>query len=440
MALARVLHRVCFLWFAAASLAAFGAMKVLTRLARVGRRPVRVPPRRILLLPHDPPAQSGTRYRFLAWAERLGKRGVRVDVGFPLTDGEMRRLYGPSAPRMEWLAALTFARRFRQVIAAARYDAVIVGRNAFPRYPYGGPVMDRLLAAVNPRTFLDLDDAIWAYPAPPRGRGPAAALLRRLTDTRRPLRAMALVHGVLAGNAFLLARARRTNPNARLLPTCVDPDRVPVRRHAPSARPVVGWIGTPGNLRHLDLAAPALARLAGRRRFVLRVVSSRAWTRPGVPVENAAWSAEREAREVAAFDVGIMPLIPGPAAEGKCGLKLLQYAAAGVPAVASPVGVNREIVRPGETGFLAAGDAEWEEALDRLLGDHRLRARLGAAARDDARRRWSYDAWEPALLDALGLRSGRSPWRGERGAGEGRASRSGGGGTRAPRGAADPRG
>jgi glycosyltransferase involved in cell wall biosynthesis len=217
---------------------------------------------------------------------------------------------------------------------------------------------------------------------------------------------MGIVKGVLAGNRHLAEHARSRNPAVTLLPTCVDPDAVPARTHGPSDRPVVGWIGTPGNLAHLAAAAPALAALAHEASFVLRIVSSEPWDHPGVPVESVPWSARSEAEEIARFDVGIMPLRPTPDAEGKCGLKLLQYAAAGVPAVATPIGVNREIVRPGETGFLAEDDAGWEGALRRLLADAGLRGRLGRNARTDARERWSYDAWEPELLRALG--AGRS--------------------------------
>jgi glycosyltransferase involved in cell wall biosynthesis len=217
---------------------------------------------------------------------------------------------------------------------------------------------------------------------------------------------MAIAHGVAAGNGTIAARARGLNRRVHVVPTCVDPDAVPFRRHEETATPVIGWIGTPGNLRHLVGIVPALRRLGAERPVRLRVVSSVPFDLPGIRVQNVRWSAQEEARHVASFDVGLMPLEASPATEGKCGLKLLQYAAAGVPAVASPVGVNQRIVRHGETGFLAESQEEWTDALRDLLDDADLRARLGAAARDDARRRWSYDVHEPAFLAALGIEPG----------------------------------
>ena len=76
-----------------------------------------------------------------------------------------------------------------------------------------------------------------------------------------------------------------------------------------------------------------------------------------------------------------MPLPDDEVSRGKCGLKALQCMATGRPVVASPVGVNSEIVRDGENGFLASSTDEWVDALSRLAADGPLRARLGRTAR-----------------------------------------------------------
>jgi len=396
--LRRWLDRATFALAGLFFLVGFGIVRILVLLARLGRRRESdAPVRRILMLPHDPVDQAGTRYRILAWAERLRARGVFVRVAPPNTPGEIRALYGTRPQRMELLSIVTFVRRVLQVLGASRYDLVVFARAAFPRFPWGGPELERLLVAVQPRCWLDIDDALWAYPPPPRGLGPVPVVPDR-TD-----RTFELVRGVLAGNAHLAERASRSCPNVHVILTCVDPDAVPTRTHRAQASPVVGWIGTPGNLRHLVGIVPALRRAGDHRAIRLRVVSSTPFDLPGIRVENVRWSAEIEAASVAGFDIGLMPLEEGPAFEGKCGLKLLQYAAAGVPAVASPVGVNAQIVRAGETGILASTEDEWEAALRSLHSDPDMRARMGAAAREDARRRWSLDAWEDRFLAALGV-------------------------------------
>jgi glycosyltransferase involved in cell wall biosynthesis len=81
------------------------------------------------------------------------------------------------------------------------------------------------------------------------------------------------------------------------------------------------------------------------------------------------------------FDIGIMPLPDAPWERGKCGYKLIQYMACGLPVVASPVGANVEIVENGVNGELAGTSLEWEQALERLVGDAVLRGRMGRAGR-----------------------------------------------------------
>jgi glycosyltransferase involved in cell wall biosynthesis len=138
----------------------------------------------------------------------------------------------------------------------------------------------------------------------------------------------------------------------------------------------------PGNLPYLARAEEALRRLAQRRPGLrLVVVSERAPASFAAPIEFRPWSKETEAAALAACDVGIMPLDDDDWTRGKGGFKLLQYMAAGLPTVASPVGVNREITVEGETGYLASTTGEWEERIERLLGDADLRERLGLAGR-----------------------------------------------------------
>lgn len=77
------------------------------------------------------------------------------------------------------------------------------------------------------------------------------------------------------------------------------------------------------------------------------------------------------------FDIGIMPLPNNERAHMKAGFKLLQYMAAGLPVVASPFGINRNIIRHGWNGFLANTLDEWISCLEQLACDPELRFRMG---------------------------------------------------------------
>jgi glycosyltransferase involved in cell wall biosynthesis len=158
----------------------------------------------------------------------------------------------------------------------------------------------------------------------------------------------------------------------------------------------IAWIGLPYNLAYLDaLAAPLASLAAAGHRCELRVISS-ALPRDlspfaGVDVLLRPWSEAGEVDELLACDVGIMPLPDSPWAEGKCGLKLLQCMAAGLAVVASPVGVNPDIVQDGVNGLLASTPDEWKTALERLAGDPALRRSLGKAGQQTVAKHYSLE-------------------------------------------------
>ena len=120
-----------------------------------------------------------------------------------------------------------------------------------------------------------------------------------------------------------------------------------------------------------------------------------------VPVEVLPWSEETEAEQVGRFDIGIMPLEDGPWEKGKCGYKLIQYMACGVPVVASPVGINVEIVNENRCGQLAESVTEWAEALKKILSSRTLQSELGMAGREAVEQKYSLQVQAPLLADIL---------------------------------------
>jgi glycosyltransferase involved in cell wall biosynthesis len=278
--------------------------------------------------------------------------------------------------------------RLRLLASAARYDVVCVHRALLT------PLELVCLRRAAPRYVFDFDDAIMF-------RDSAAA---RMVSRRRQRRVARMLRGaaaVLAGNDYLAAWAAPLGARVTVLPTAVDLAAYPVGPPA-DGPPTIGWIGTRSTLMYLRGALPALARLAARHpRLTVRVVSDGGLEAAGVPLRNMPWSLAEEVDELRRFQVGIMPLPDDPWTRGKCAVKVLQYFAAGLPVVCSPVGVARDIVAHGRNGFLASSDDEWVAHLDALLADADLRRRLGAAGRALVEERFSVRATLPRLVDAL---------------------------------------
>jgi glycosyltransferase involved in cell wall biosynthesis len=234
---------------------------------------------------------------------------------------------------------------------------------------------------------FDFDDAVFL-------RDSYAA--KGLHDRRRLRRFAATIRAcdaVAAGNAFLARSAARWTSPGRIyvVPTCVDPALYSATVLRPRDAGVqLVWVGSSSTLRGLETIRPMLEELGGRVPNVrLKIICDRFLRFDPLPVVACPWTAAGEAAEIAAADVGVSWIPDDDWSRGKCGLKSLQYMAAGLPVVANPVGVHVEMIRHGETGFLVETTEQWVEAVGRLARDPDLRQRMGAAGRRQLEEKYS---------------------------------------------------
>jgi glycosyltransferase involved in cell wall biosynthesis len=256
----------------------------------------------------------------------------------------------------------------------------------------------RSLLAINPTVVFDFDDALYTVPA----------LRGRLEAT------LSLVREVSVGSETLAHYARRFARRVTVIPTTVNTSTYAPAEQPPAAAgslPLrLGWIGSGGAVDYLEVIRPALRRLKERGLgFALLVISSRSPDWPELTVEHVPWSLEQAPRALGELDVGLAPLPDTEWTRGKCGLKVLEYMASGLPVVASPVGAASEIVVHGQTGFLAQAESEWVEHLERLSDDPQLRRQLGADGRRRAEERYRTDVAAGTLAVLLRRAATSSP-------------------------------
>ncbi len=203
-------------------------------------------------------------------------------------------------------------------------------------------------------------------------------------------RAIDLASAVVAGNEYLASFVPSTKRRL-VLPTPV-PHRVPVREHRAVAELRVGWIGLGKNLGTLAPIADVLREAQRRFPFVLTVISNESPDLPGVRTEWWSWSRDSEDEMLSRVDLGIMALAEdSPWDKGKCSYKVLKYMAAGLPVIASRVGMNEEVVTES-SGFLVTSPAEWMHAFERLCGSVELRRQMGASGRELVLRTLTFEA------------------------------------------------
>jgi len=288
-----------------------------------------------------------------------------------------------------------YIRRFFSLFSVRHYDLVIVEKELFPFLPASA---ERLLRRFGVPILLDYDDAIFHnYDLSPH------IIVRRCLGGKIDV-VMRSATVVTGGNTYLLDRARRAGAaRTVLIPTVVDAQRYcPGPKKEAHAPLVVGWIGSPSTSKYLIPLLPLFASLhaSGAVRFV--AVGARASDFADTLIEVWEWQEATEVALIQKFDIGIMPLPDSPWEQGKCGYKLIQYMACGIPVVASPVGVNCQIVKHGENGFLAKTPQEWEESLAKLLEmGNENRRKIGLNARETIVQHYSLQSQAPKLLGVI---------------------------------------
>lgn len=248
----------------------------------------------------------------------------------------------------------------------------------------------RTLASRHKLVF-DFDDAIWTSEKGDR------SLFARVRTQARLASVLKRSTVVLAGNEYLATYARRYNQNVVVVPTVVDTGRYPARKHQEARVVTLGWIGHSVNFKYLAALGDAIRRVAAVRPLRLLVVADQDFHAEGIEVENRRWSEDSEVADILEMDIGLMPLADDEWTRGKCGFKAIQYMAAGVPPVASRVGMNAQLIAHAVDGFLAASQQEWFEALTELCADAGLRQRVGQAARQTVQARYSLQGTGPVV-------------------------------------------
>lgn len=336
---------------------------------------------------------ASTRQRFMQFEPALAEAGIQVRYSSLLDNAYLRRLVegGRASPLS---VARRYARRAADLLKARSFDLVWVHCEYFPYLP---AFVEALAARVAGKPFVyDYDDAI--FHMYDEARRPLVNGL--LSGKLEPL--LRRAEACLCGNEYLRSYAARFNPHALVVPTVVDTHVYRPIAGDPS-RLVIGWIGSPSTWCNVRPLLSVLREVCESRGVTFRAVGAGIEAEedrfPGL--ELVDWDEATEVAEVQGFTVGIMPLLDLPFQRGKSGYKLIQYMACGLPVVASPVGVNAEIVRDGDNGFLATGPEQWLRALNALLDDADLRRRMGARGRERAVTDYSLAVHAPRVVEII---------------------------------------
>tara|TARA_Y100001972_G_scaffold119065_1_gene159904 strand:- start:1082 stop:2176 length:1095 start_codon:yes stop_codon:yes gene_type:complete len=339
----------------------------------------------LILTPYPPNEAPSQRFRFELFFKHLDKNQLTLESQPFISPQAWKALYAEKKTGSKFRSVINgFLRRAISLFKISKYDFIFIHRELTP---VGPPIFEWIIAKVLKKKIIyDFDDAIWL---PDQNR--ESTVWRWLKWRSKVASICMWSWKVSVGNEYLADFARKYYENVVVIPTVVDTGMhfKGVRNQkseisliaGQAGRPIIGWTGSHSTLQYLNLILPSLHQLEQNTDFEFRVIANKD---PKLPLKNYSfipWNKETEIEDLATLDIGVMPLPDDEWAKGKCGFKLIQYLALGIPAVASPVGVNTDIIHQDETGLLARTTEEWTKSLRKLLEDESLRAEMGKKGR-----------------------------------------------------------
>jgi len=321
---------------------------------------------------------ASTRFRVLSFIDKFNKNGVATKV-LQLPPGEQ--------PIMRFIFLLNI------FLNAPKHQIIFIQKVLLPIW------MLHILKILNKHIVYDWDDAL--YSPPPSD----IFTTRKIKSNKNKLKhGLPIYELVICGNKNLERYTNRFNQKTTVVPTSVDEKQFAHTKTRNHELIYIGWTGKSENLIYLNQLRDVFIKLENQYKGEVRVkiVSDKPLYIDGVDIiDNIAWQLENEVTDIESFDIGIMPLSDDEWTRGKCAFKLLQYMAAGVPCIGSPVGANSEVITHNYDGILVSSTEEWSQALEELINQPEKRKFLASHAIESIKQKYSIDSAYEILLYAL---------------------------------------
>lgn len=348
---------------------------------------------RVLALTRYGRKGASSRLRFYQYLPTLEADGIHVEIAPLFSDTYVQNLQAGQRSVLE--VAKAYVRRVIYMLRAGDFDLLWVEKELLPWLPSW---LEKALLVGNLPFVLDYDDAVFhTYDQH------SNSWVRKFLSGKHP-DLMQRAEVIVVGNDYLADFARVSGaPNVETVPTVIDLERYSSTNNLQlksENKPCVGWIGQRATAAFLTPLTSIFQRLSedGVASFTAVGIQASSFD---LPMASIPWTEDTEVQSIRGFDIGIMPLLDEPFERGKCGYKLIQYMACGLPIVASPVGVNSQIIEHGVNGFLAETPLEWEMALRTLVSDPAMRIRMGQAGRQKVEQQYCLQVTATRLMKLL---------------------------------------
>lgn len=346
---------------------------------------------KILLFSRYDTIGASSRVRFYQYLDYLNNNGISVNTSPLFSNKYLDNLYKNKNIFFEVLNG--YIHRFFKLFFISKYDLIILEKELFPYFP---PFFEYLIKFFKIPFIVDYDDAIFHNYDLNRNKL-IKFILRDKID-----KVMKYSSVTITGNQYLADRAINAgSQRVQIIPTVVDTTRYNISNSVNNDLPIIGWIGSPQTSHYLYELIPVFNKL--NKILPCRIVAIGANSSDFVNtiIETYPWNFSSEVSEIQKFNIGIMPLLDTPWEKGKCGYKLIQCMACGIPVVASNIGVNTTLVTNNYDGFLVNSNEEWFLRLKDLLIDKENRIKMGERGREKIIQKYSLQSQTNIFLKTI---------------------------------------
>ncbi|MBX2958859.1 MAG: glycosyltransferase [Flavobacteriales bacterium] len=342
--------------------------------------------KKILIVTHHRKDRSpGQRFRFEQYLDFISANNIQFEWDILLSKEDDLIFYSNRNISKIVLIIKLFFKRLKTVRKAKNYDAIFIFRETFV---VGGAFFERWIHKRNPNIIFDFDDAIWLKNVSNQNK--KFEWLKKPEKTNDIIKISKVI---ITGNSYLSQYTRKINPKVVVIPTTIDTSYHFVRNNNCKDVVTIGWTGSSTTLPYFEEILPELEKLklefGDRINFQVIVDINKYYS--SINTQTTPWSIEKEIEDLSKIDIGLMPLPDTEWAKGKCGFKALQYMSLEIPAIVSAVGVNKEIIKDNENGFLIYNN-EWIDKIKILLNNPEIRVNIGRRARKTIEQEYSVES------------------------------------------------
>lgn len=351
----------------------------------------------LILCAHRPKRSPSQRYRFEQYLPFLEDNGFTFKFSYLLNEKDDQIFYSKgNVLSKAFILFKSFFIRLKDSFQFKKYDIIFIQREASF---LGTSYFEKRAFKSGAYVIFDFDDSIWLADTSPGNKK-----WEWIKKPEKFYENVSHAHCVIAGNAYLAEKAKPYNKNVVIIPTTINSDwHIPKTEHRNKKLITIGWSGSISTIKHFELLVPVLLKLQEKypNKLKFKVIGSKNYKHQQLNVEAIEWKENTEVSELNSLDIGLMPLPDDEWANGKCGLKSLSYMACGVPAVMSAVGVNNDIIKNGENGFLIYSENEWMDVLSKLIDNAEIRIEIGNKGRETVMKNYCVKAHKHSYLEVF---------------------------------------